>query len=139
MKVTRRAVCAGIVVAPAALAAGARTSRIASILEMSTTGEDMIARILLVVSRFSGVSQADILSSLRTREVVEARQKALYLAHKLSGKTLPEIGRRFGGRDHTTVLHASRKWQAVSEGDVRVRAELAQLAKMAGASANVPV
>lgn len=114
MKVTRRAVCAGIVVAPAALAAGARTSRIASILEMSTTGEDMIARILLVVSRFSGVSQADILSSLRTREVVEARQKALYLAHKLSGKTLPEIGRRFGGRDHTTVLHASRKWQAVS-------------------------
>ena len=62
----------------------------------------------LVASRFN-VSRADILSSRRTAAVVKPRQIAMYLSKILTLRSLPEIGRRFGGRDHTTVLHAVRK------------------------------
>ena len=62
----------------------------------------------LVTSRFN-VSRADILSSRRTATVVRPRQIAMYLSKLLTPRSLPEIGRRFGGRDHTTVLHAVRK------------------------------
>ena len=62
----------------------------------------------LVASHFN-VSRADILSSRRTATVVRPRQIAMYLSKLLTPRSLPEIGRRFGGRDHTTVLHAVRK------------------------------
>ena len=62
----------------------------------------------LVASHFN-VSRADILSSRRTFNVVRPRQIAMYLSKTLTLRSLPEIGRRFGGRDHTTVLHAVRK------------------------------
>ncbi|MEJ1157009.1 chromosomal replication initiator protein DnaA [Prosthecomicrobium sp. N25] len=55
------------------------------------------------------VSKADLLSSRRTRTVVRPRQIAMYLSKTLTPRSLPEIGRRFGNRDHTTVLHAVRK------------------------------
>ncbi len=62
----------------------------------------------LVATRYN-VSRADILSERRTAAVVKPRQIAMYLAKALTPRSLPEIGRRFGGRDHTTVLHAVRK------------------------------
>lgn len=62
----------------------------------------------LVATRYN-VSRADILSERRTAAVVKPRQIAMYLAKSLTPRSLPEIGRRFGGRDHTTVLHAVRK------------------------------
>jgi chromosomal replication initiator protein len=62
-----------------------------------------------VVARQYNVSRADLLSSRRTANVVRPRQVAMYLAKTLTLRSLPEIGRRFGGRDHTTVLHAVRK------------------------------
>ncbi|MGA7383489.1 MAG: chromosomal replication initiator protein DnaA [Methylocella sp.] len=62
----------------------------------------------LVASHFN-VSRADILSARRTASVVRPRQIAMYLSKLLTPRSLPEIGRRFGGRDHTTVLHAVRK------------------------------
>ena len=62
-----------------------------------------------VVARQYNVSRADLLSSRRTANVVRPRQIAMYLAKTLTLRSLPEIGRRFGGRDHTTVLHAVRK------------------------------
>ncbi len=62
-----------------------------------------------VVARQYNVSRADLLSSRRTANVVRPRQVAMYLAKVLTLRSLPEIGRRFGGRDHTTVLHAVRK------------------------------
>ena len=55
------------------------------------------------------VSRSDILSERRTAAVVQPRQIAMYLSKVLTLRSLPEIGRRFGGRDHTTVLHAVRK------------------------------
>ena len=62
----------------------------------------------LVATRYN-VSRADILSERRTAAVVKPRQIAMYLSKTLTPRSLPEIGRRFGGRDHTTVLHAVRK------------------------------
>ena len=62
-----------------------------------------------LVARHYDVSRADLLSSRRTAKVVRPRQIAMYLAKTLTLRSLPEIGRRFGGRDHTTVLHAVRK------------------------------
>jgi chromosomal replication initiator protein len=65
--------------------------------------------ILRIVSRHFAVSKADILSDRRHRSVVRPRQVGMYLAKQLTSRSLPEIGRRFGNRDHTTVLHAIRK------------------------------
>lgn len=62
-----------------------------------------------IVAQHYNVSRSDILSSRRTATVVRPRQIAMYLAKTMTLRSLPEIGRRFGGRDHTTVLHAVRK------------------------------
>lgn len=56
-----------------------------------------------------GVTRADLLSARRTADIVRPRQVAFYLAKKLTAKSLPQIGRAFGGRDHTTALHGIRK------------------------------
>lgn len=74
------------------------------------------------VAREFGVTKADLLSSRRTRQVVWPRQVAMYLAKVLTPRSLPEIGRRFGGRDHTTVLHAVRKVERLVEEDPNVAA-----------------
>lgn len=68
--------------------------------------------ILRIVAKHYGVSRSDLLSARRTANVVRPRQIAMYLAKTLTLRSLPEIGRRFGGRDHTTVLHAVRKIDA---------------------------
>ena len=73
--------------------------------------------ILRIVAKHYGVSRADLLSSRRTANVVRPRQIAMYLAKTLTLRSLPEIGRRFGGRDHTTVLHAVRKIEGLVQGD----------------------
>jgi len=83
----------------------------------------------LVASHYS-VSRADILSSRRTAAVVKPRQVAMFLAKILTLRSLPEIGRRFGGRDHTTVLHAVRKIEALSHTDTILREELELLKRM---------
>ena len=83
----------------------------------------------LVASHYS-VSRADILSSRRTATVVKPRQVAMYLSKALTLRSLPEIGRRFGGRDHTTVLHAVRKIEGLSASDTALREELELLKRM---------
>jgi chromosomal replication initiator protein len=83
----------------------------------------------LVATHFN-VSRADILSSRRTATVVRPRQIAMYLAKVLTLRSLPEIGRRFGGRDHTTVLHAVRKIEGLSHKDGQLSEELELLKRM---------
>ena len=83
----------------------------------------------LVASHYS-VSRADILSSRRTAAVVKPRQVAMFLAKMLTPRSLPEIGRRFGGRDHTTVLHAVRKIEALLQNDPTLRDTLELLKRM---------
>jgi chromosomal replication initiator protein len=80
-----------------------------------------------VVARQYNVSRSDLLSSRRTANVVRPRQVAMYLAKTLTLRSLPEIGRRFGGRDHTTVLHAVRKIEALVAKDVGLSEEVESL------------
>jgi chromosomal replication initiator protein len=86
--------------------------------------------ILRVVSKHYGVSRSDLLSSRRTANVVRPRQIAMYLAKVLTLRSLPEIGRRFGGRDHTTVLHAVRKIEGLVQGDKVLSDEIEVLKRM---------
>jgi chromosomal replication initiator protein len=83
-----------------------------------------------VVARHYNVSKADLLSSRRTRTIVRPRQIAMYLAKVLTPRSLPEIGRRFGGRDHTTVLHAVRKIEGMLEGDKTLAEEIELLKRL---------
>jgi chromosomal replication initiator protein len=76
------------------------------------------------VARQYNVSRADLLSSRRTANVVRPRQVAMYLAKLLTLRSLPEIGRRFGGRDHTTVLHAVRKIENLVNTDTSLAEEI---------------
>ena len=80
-----------------------------------------------IVARQYNVSRADLLSSRRTANVVRPRQVAMYLAKVLTLRSLPEIGRRFGGRDHTTVLHAVRKIEALVARDTALSEEVESL------------
>ncbi len=80
-----------------------------------------------VVARQYNVSRSDLLSSRRTANVVRPRQVAMYLAKTLTLRSLPEIGRRFGGRDHTTVLHAVRKIEALVSKDTALSDEVESL------------
>ncbi len=61
------------------------------------------------VSEHYKIRQAEMVSARRAREVARPRQVAMYLAKQLTPRSLPEIGRKFGGRDHTTVIHAVRQ------------------------------
>jgi chromosomal replication initiator protein len=83
-----------------------------------------------VVARQYNVSRADLLSSRRTANVVRPRQVAMYLAKTLTLRSLPEIGRRFGGRDHTTVLHAVRKIENLVNTDGALAEEIELLKRL---------
>jgi len=89
-----------------------------------------IEDILRIVSRHYKVPRNDLLSSRRSRDVVRPRQIAMYLAKALTSRSLPEIGRRFGGRDHTTVLHSVRKVEQMMKDDVDLTQEIELLKKM---------
>ena len=83
----------------------------------------------LVASHYN-VSRADLLSSRRTASVVRPRQIAMFLSKVLTPRSLPEIGRRFGGRDHTTVLHAVRKIEGLTSTDKTLAQDIEFLKRM---------
>jgi len=83
-----------------------------------------------IVARHYNVSKTELLSNRRTRTIVKPRQVAMYLAKVLTPRSLPEIGRRFGGRDHTTVLHAVRKIETVSGTDNTLAQEIELLKRL---------
>ncbi|EFO32724.1 chromosomal replication initiator protein DnaA [Roseibium sp. TrichSKD4] len=83
-----------------------------------------------VVSKHYNVTKADLLSARRTRTIVRPRQIAMYLAKVMTPRSLPEIGRRFGNRDHTTVLHAVRKIEELAKGDYALAQEIELLKRM---------
>lgn len=82
-----------------------------------------IETIQAVVAEHFNVTRADMMSARRTANVVRPRQIAMYLAKVLTLRSMPEIGRRFGGRDHTTVLHAVRKIEQLNSVDTSVAAD----------------
>ncbi len=83
-----------------------------------------------IVARHYNVSKTELLSNRRTRTIVKPRQMAMYLSKVLTPRSLPEIGRRFGGRDHTTVLHAVRKIEGLSSSDNTLAQELELLKRL---------
>ncbi len=83
-----------------------------------------------VVARHYNVSKTELLSNRRTRTIVKPRQVAMYLSKVMTPRSLPEIGRRFGGRDHTTVLHAVRKIEDLSGADNTLAQELELLRRL---------
>lgn len=74
-----------------------------------------IDNIQKTVAEYYNIKMADLLSKRRSRSVARPRQLAMALAKELTNHSLPEIGDAFGGRDHTTVLHACRKIQELKE------------------------
>lgn len=94
-----------------------------------------IEEIQRVVARHYNVSKQDLLSNRRTRTIVKPRQVAMYLAKMMTPRSLPEIGRRFGGRDHTTVLHAVRKIEDLVGADQQLAKELELLKRLIGEQA----
>jgi len=70
------------------------------------------------------IRQAEMSSARRAREVARPRQIAMYLAKQLTPRSLPEIGRRFGGRDHTTVIHAVRQIEKLRATDAELDADV---------------
>ena len=82
---------------------------------------DMIQK---TVAEHYSLKQADLISERRARAVARPRQVAMWLAKQITTRSLPDIGRRFGGRDHTTVLHAVRRIEALKGEDASIARDI---------------
>ncbi|MBL4907212.1 MAG: chromosomal replication initiator protein DnaA [Sneathiella sp.] len=82
------------------------------------------------VAEHFNIRMSDMHSARRARAVARPRQVAMYLAKQLTSRSLPEIGRKFGGRDHTTVMHAVRKIDELREEDVNLSEDIDLLRRM---------
>jgi chromosomal replication initiator protein len=83
-----------------------------------------------IVAEYCKIRVADLLSKRRNRSIARPRQIAMSLSKELTNHSLPEIGDRFGGRDHTTVLHACRRIKLLRESDTRVREDYQNLLRI---------
>ena len=81
-----------------------------------------------VCSHF-GLSMADLLSPRRARHMARPRQIAMYLSKQLTTLSLPDIGRRFAGRDHTTIMHGVRRIEALIRDDAQIRDDVEALTR----------
>lgn len=80
-----------------------------------------------VVAEYYKIKVSDLLSKRRSRSVARPRQVGMFLAKELTNHSLPEIGDAFGGRDHTTVLHACRKIKSLREESADIREDVKNL------------
>ncbi len=80
-----------------------------------------------IVSEYYKIKMSDLLSKRRTRSIARPRQVAMALSKELTNHSLPEIGDAFGGRDHTTVLHACRKIKELQETSADIREDYKNL------------
>jgi chromosomal replication initiator protein len=86
-----------------------------------------IENIQKTVAEYFKIRVHDLLSTRRSRSITRPRQMAMSLAKELTNHSLPEIGDAFGGRDHTTVLHATRKIDELCESDIRIQEDYRNL------------
>jgi len=96
-------------------------------LQDKQVGVDNIQR---TVAEYYKIKLADLLSKRRSRSVARPRQVAMALAKELTNHSLPEIGDAFGGRDHTTVLHACRKVKSLQEESADIREDYKNLLRL---------
>ena len=88
-----------------------------------------VDKIQNTVSNYFNISLNDMLSQRRSRPLARPRQIAMFLAKRLTTRSLPEIGRRFANRDHTTVIHAVKTITKLSEKDEEMKKNLIQIKK----------
>jgi len=86
-----------------------------------------VADIQKKVAGYFNIKMSDMASSSRARQVVRPRQIAMFLSKRLTTRSLAEIGRKFGGKDHTTVMHAIKRIEALLKTDEELKAEIARL------------
>jgi chromosomal replication initiator protein len=96
---------------------------------VSTTEGPQItaATIMAVIAEYFSVSMDDLTGASRSRVLVQARQIAMYLCRELTELSLPKIGQTFGGRDHTTVMHADRKIRSLMAERMSVYNQITEL------------
>ncbi len=92
-----------------------------------------IENIQQTVAEYYKIRVSDLLSKKRSRDIARPRQVAMYFAKELTTHSLPQIGDRFGGRDHTTVLHACRKVDELIHSDNKTREDYRNLQRLFGA------
>ena len=80
-----------------------------------------------IVSNYFNIALSDMLSQRRSRPLARPRQIAMYLAKKMTSRSLPEIGRRFANRDHTTVIHAVKTITRLSDQDDEMKKNINQI------------
>ena len=88
-----------------------------------------IDKIQTEVGNFYGVSVKEMKGTRRVQNIVLARQVAMYLAREMTDNSLPKIGKEFGGKDHTTVIHAHGKIKSMLETDDNLRIEIENIKK----------
>ncbi len=86
-----------------------------------------VDKIQNVVSNYFNIGLSEMLSQRRSRPLARPRQIAMYLAKKMTARSLPEIGRRFANRDHTTVIHAVKTITRLSEQDDEMKRNISQI------------
>ena len=89
-----------------------------------------IENIQKTVVDYFGIRVADLKSKRRNRQIARPRQIAMALAKELTNMSLPDIGDAFGGRDHTTVIHACKKVDELKKMDSKIQEDYANLQKM---------
>ncbi|MCJ9430014.1 chromosomal replication initiator protein DnaA [Kordiimonas sp. A6E486] len=89
-----------------------------------------IDEIQRAVADYFNLRLSEMLSERRARNIARPRQVAMYLSKQLTSRSLPEIGRRFGGRDHTTVMHAVRKIEDLRRDDSQLDDDLTRLSRL---------
>jgi chromosomal replication initiation ATPase DnaA len=111
-----------------------RSEFIRARIERAITNEPMegpapvkLEHIIKVVAQYYKISISDIRSGRRVSILTHPRQVAMYLCRHLTLRSLPEIGRHLGGKDHTTVLHGTRKIEAMMKRDAVFCQEVAEL------------
>ena len=94
---------------------------------MDKVREVTVEEIQKTVAHHFNIKVADIRSAKRLKALILPRQIAMYLSRQLTGCSYPEIGERFGGKDHSTIIHAIRKIEKNLEDDLNLRVTIDNL------------
>ena len=100
---------------------------LSSFFQGNSSGPVKIADVMSVVAEYHDITVDQLKSKRRTQDLARARQIAMYLAREMTGASLNQIGRAFGGRDHSTVSHACQKIQKDIDSDPRFRGTVRDL------------
>jgi chromosomal replication initiator protein len=89
-----------------------------------------VEEIQKTVANYHGMPVSILLSKRRTRDIVRPRQQAMFLCKEFTTRSLPDIGKRFGDMDHTTVMHACKRISKLMDESAVVRSDVEQLRRL---------